>query len=173
MKIGDRRECVITDTSVLINFLAVDRATLLVEHSQIHFFLTDHVRAEVTAHYPEQFARLDAALSDGSLQQLRVESPEELEIFATLALQRRLGAGECAAIAAAVHRGWGIAIDDKAAMKQTARLYPATPVHTTQSIIISLIRLGLLDIAEADSLKTAWETTYRFRLPFKSFGNVL
>lgn len=83
MNTGDRRECVISDTSVLINFLAVDRATLLVEHPQIHFFLTDHVRAEVTAHYPDQCARLDAALSDGSLQQLRVESPEELEIFAT------------------------------------------------------------------------------------------
>lgn len=54
-----------------------------------------------------------------------------------------------------------------------ARLYPATPVHTTRSIIVSLIRLGLLDIAEADSLKIAWETNYRFRLPFKSFGHVL
>lgn len=173
MNTGDRRECVITDTSVLINFLAVDRATLLVEHPQIHFFLTDHVRAEVTVYYPEQFARLDAALRDGSLQQLRVESPEELEIFATVALERRLGAGECAATAAAVHRGWGIAIDDKAAMKQIARLYPATPVHTTQSIIVSLIRLGLLDIAEADRLKTAWETAYRFRLSFRSFGDMV
>jgi predicted nucleic acid-binding protein len=168
-----RRECVIADTSVLVNFLAVDRAGLLLEHPQLHFFITDHVRAEVTEHYPEQFSRLDAILSNGSLQQLRIDTPAELEIFAALTVERRLGSGECAAIAAAVYRGSAIAIDDKAAIRLISRSYPGTPVHTTRSIMVGLIELAVLDVAEADAIKADWEARCRFRLPFESFRNEL
>ena len=62
MNIG-RRECLITDTSVLINVLAIEQATLLLDHPKYEFILTDHVRVEVTEHYPDQFARLDAILA--------------------------------------------------------------------------------------------------------------
>lgn len=167
------RECVITDTSVLINFLAVDRARLLVEHPRLQFFITDHVRSEVTEHYPEQFSRLDAVLSDGSLQQLRIDTEEELEIFAALTVERRLGPGECAAIAAAVYRGWAIAIDDKAATKLISRSYPGTPVHTTRSIMVGLIKSAVLDVTEADAIKEDWKAHHRFRLPLKTFREEL
>lgn len=172
MKVA-RRESVITDTSVLINFLAVDRAELLLEHPQLHFFITDHVRAEVTEHYPEQFSRLDAILSNGSLQQLRIDTKEELEIFAALTVKRRLGAGECAAIAAAVYRRWAIAIDDKAAIKLISRFYPGTPVHTTRSIMVGLIKSAVLDVTAADAIKEDWEAHHRFRLPLKTFREEL
>jgi predicted nucleic acid-binding protein len=172
MGIGER-ECVIADTSVLINFLAVDRASLLVEHPHFQFVLTDHVRGEITEYYPEQFFRLEAILSDGSLRQVTVNTLEELEIFATLNLGRRLGAGECAAIAAAVHRGCRIAIDDKSAIKQVAILYPGVRVETTQSIVVGLIRTGLLTVMSADGLKERWQNDHRFRLPFRSFGELL
>ena len=168
-----RRECVITDTSVLINFLAVDQASLLLDHPHLRFLLTDHVRVEVTEYYPEQFSRLEAILSDGSLQQLTVNTPKELEIFAVLSLERRLGAGECAAIAAAVYRGCRIAIDDKAAIRQVAHLYPEVRVETTQSIVVGLIRTGRLTVAAADELKDRWQNHYRFRLPFRSFRELL
>lgn len=168
-----RRECVITDTSILINFLAVDQASLLLDHPHFQFFLTDHVRVEVTEYYPEQFARLEAILSDGSLQQITVNTPEELEIFAVLSLERRLGAGECAAIAAAVYRGCSIAIDDRAAIKQVAQRYPEVHVETTQSIIVGLIRTGRLTVAAADELKDRWQNYHRFRLPFRSFRELL
>jgi predicted nucleic acid-binding protein len=168
-----RRERVITDTSVPINFLAVDQASLLLDHPHFHFFLTDHVRIEVTEHYPEQFARLEAILSAGSLQQLTVNTPEELGIFAALTLERRLGPGECAAIAAAVYRGCGIAIDDRAAIKQVTRLYPNIRVETTQSIVAGLIKSGHLSVAAADELKDRWQNHYRFRLPIRSFRELL
>jgi predicted nucleic acid-binding protein len=168
-----RRECVITDTSVLINFLAIDQARLLLDHRQYEFILTDHVRVEVTEHYPDQFARLEAILATGSLRQLTVNTPEELEIFATLTLERRLGPGECAAIAAAVYRGCGVAIDDRAAIKQIFGLYPGIRVETTESIMVGLIRAGVLDIAQADQFKTQWENHHRFRLPFRSFREKL
>ncbi len=153
----------------MINFLAIDQARLLLDHPQCEFILTDHVCVEVTEHYPDQFARLEAILETGSLQQLTVNTLEELDIFAALTLEGRLGPGECAAIAAAVCRGFGIAIDDKAAIKQISRLYPETRVETTESIMAGLIRSGVLDIAEADQFKEQWESHHRFRLPFRSF----
>jgi len=168
-----QRQCVITDTSVLINFLAVDQASLLLDHPHFHFFLTDHVRIEVTELYPDQFARLEAILSDGSLQQLTVNTPEELEIFAALTLERRLGPGECAAIAAAVYRGYAIAIDDRAAIKQVIRLFPDLRIETTQSIVVGLIRSGCLSVAAADNLKDRWQNHHRFRLPIRSFRELL
>jgi predicted nucleic acid-binding protein len=167
------RECVIADTSVLINFLAVDQVSLLLEHPRFEFVLTDHVRGEITEYYPEQFSRLESILSNGSLQQLAVNTAEELEIFAALSLERRLGAGECAAIAAAVHRGCRMAIDDKSAIKQVALLYPGVRVETTQSIVVGLIRRGLLTVAAADELKERWQKHHRFRLPFRSFRELL
>ncbi len=162
-----------TDTSVLINFLAVDQTRLLLEHPRYDFMLTDHVRVEITEHYGDQFARLEAILLDGSLPQLTVNTPEELELFATLALQRRLGAGECAAIAAAVYRKCGVAIDDRAAIKHISRFYPDTHIETTQSIVVGLIRFGVLDVHQADHFKEQWQSHYRFRLPFRSFRDIL
>jgi hypothetical protein len=46
-----RRTAVLLDTSVLINFLAVDRVDLLGHHPRYRFLVTEHVRKEVTAHY--------------------------------------------------------------------------------------------------------------------------
>jgi len=52
---------VITDTSVLINFLVLDRAGLLARLSTHRFVVTHHVRAEITTHYHEQLQRLEQA----------------------------------------------------------------------------------------------------------------
>ncbi len=49
------REDAISDTSVLINFLAVGRLDLFVKHPKYRFVITGHVRREVTTHYPEEF----------------------------------------------------------------------------------------------------------------------
>ena len=95
----------VLDTSVLINFLAIDQADLLADHPDYRFLITDHVRVEVTEFYPEQFDRLQKLLRQHAFEQIRVDTPEELEIFSRLIAGRRLGAGESAAVAAAIHRG--------------------------------------------------------------------
>ena len=167
------RDCVILDTSVLINFLAIDQAHLLVDHPKFEFIMTDHVQVEVTEHYFDEFTRLEAMLATPGVKQISVNTPEELEIFGELTLIRRLGSGECAAIAAAIHRGCGIAIDDQAAIKHLSRLYPALRVETTQSLMVGLIKLGVLTITEADGFKERWQVEHRFRLSFHSFRDVL
>jgi predicted nucleic acid-binding protein len=167
------RECALIDTSVLINFLAIDQATLLLLHPRYRFILTEHVRYEVTEFYPEQYARLEAVLMEGAIEQIRVDDPEELEMFAALTILDRFGVGECAAIAAAAHRGCAIAIDDRAASNHVRRAFPAVSLETTQSLVAGLIRAAVLTVTVADGFKDRWERQHRFRLPFASFKDIL
>ena len=64
---------VVTDTSVLVNFLCIDRMDLIARHSHC-FMITEHVMEEITDHYPEQQARLNAVLADGTLEVITVPS---------------------------------------------------------------------------------------------------
>jgi predicted nucleic acid-binding protein len=94
---------IITDTSVLINVLVLDRAGLLTGLSSHRFVVTDHVLAEITAHYHEQLQRLEQAFTDLILQEISVDKLAEVQLFAELT-SKGLGIGECSAIAVAVHR---------------------------------------------------------------------
>lgn len=64
---------VITDTSVLVNFLCIDRMDLIARHPH-RFLITEHVKEEITDHYPEQQTRLNVALADGTLEEVTVPS---------------------------------------------------------------------------------------------------
>ena len=161
------------DTSVLINFLAVDRIDVLARHPGYCFAITDHVRGEVTAHYRDQVDRLNAALVSGSLTETRVEAIEELALFARLISNPRLGTGECAAIAAAVHRNHVLAIDGKAARKAALSLQPALPILDTQALMVSLIRVDILSVQEADAIKDDWANKHSFALKIRSFSDLL
>lgn len=160
---------IITDASVLINFLAVDRTSLFTALKGRRFLVTDHVRDEVTAHYPEQLERLKLALASQEIEEISVTDPAEVQLFAELTLTG-LGVGECSAIAVAAHRNCSLAIDDKTARKRVAERHPELPVLTTESLVILMIREGVLTVADADAMKGDWETHHRFRLPFGSFG---
>jgi len=166
------REIAVSDTSVLINFLAVSRIDLFVHEYQV--LITNHVRREVTLHYPEELARLEEALKSGQLTEIVVATREELETFANLiGSPKRLGAGECAAIAAAIHRNVPITIDDKVAIRHLQNQYPMCKVETTQSLMVRLIRAGAISIGIADQLKSEWENKFRFRLKVSSFAELL
>jgi len=171
MEIHDR-EIAVSDTSVLINFLAVDRVDLLVREYQV--LITNHVRREVTLYYSEELARLEEALDSGQLTEIVVATKEELETFANLiGSPKRLGAGECAAIAAAIHRNVPIAIDDRVAIRHLQNQYSTCKVETTQTLIVKLIRAGAISIGIADHLKSEWENKFRFRLKVSSFAELL
>ena len=160
---------VITDTSVLINFLVLDRAGLLTGLSSHRFVVTDHVRAEITAHYHEQMQRLEHAFTDQILHEISVDKLAEMPLFAELT-SKGLGIGECSAIAVAVHRQLTLAIDDKQAIKKVASLGFNVPILTTQALVVLLIQHGTLSVDEADAMKLEWEKNHRFRLTFSSFS---
>ncbi len=158
----------VLDTSVLVNFLAVDRADLLAMHAGYHFVIVDHVRGEITEHYPDQLARLERALAAELFGESAVDALDP--VFATLVTEGRLGLGECAAIALAASQGVALAIDDKQARKTAQRVAPGVVLESTETVMVALIRQGAIDVANADAIKGRWEAEFRFKLTFRSFG---
>ena len=111
---------VVADTSVLINFLKIDRMDLVGRYPG-RLLATDHVQSELADDYPEQRARYEAAVTGGLLDTCSVTDPAEVSLFGRLGPGVRLGAGECSAIAVALSRGFAIAIDDNRAIKIALR----------------------------------------------------
>ncbi len=168
----DRPAIIVTDASVLINFLRIDRIDLIAGHSHA-FLVTDHVANEVSDRYPNQQRRFASALDSGALTLIPVAATEELRLFASLSATARLGAGECSAIAVAVQRRYTLAIDDRVANRLARRFAPSLHIVTTQDLVVSMIRLNLLDVEEADRIKHEWSDQHRFRLNLDSFGSLL
>jgi predicted nucleic acid-binding protein len=160
---------VITDASVLINFLVLDRVGLLSRLTSVHFVVTEHVRAEITEHFPEQLQRLNVAFETGVIEEISVTDIVEVALFADLT-SKGLGVGECTAIAVAVNRKLTIAIDDKRALKKVARLGYNLEVLGAEQLVVQLIAESVLTIVEADQMKDDWEQNYRFKLSIVSFS---
>jgi len=163
---------VITDTSILINFLVLDQIALLVSLPGKKFVITDHVRAEISDHFPQQLNRIESALADELLEEIKVDDFAELTLFAQLT-GLGLGVGECSAMAVAIHRGHSLAIDDKRAVKKLRKQHSNVPVLTTEDLVVQLIRADLLSVATADAMKLHWEVNHRFLLKFESFDDLL
>jgi predicted nucleic acid-binding protein len=164
---------VVADTSVLINFLRIDRMDLIGRHPQ-RFLATDHVGAEITSSYPEQQERYQSAVASGLLDTCSVVDPEEVALFLKLGPGQQLGAGECSAIAVAIRRRYPIAIDDNRAIKRAIREVGAKlEVVRTTDLMVSLIRAGILDVAAADRIKDDWAQYHRFKIKADSFQELL
>lgn len=168
---NDSSSVVIADTSVLINFLAVDRMDLIERHGCC-FLITNHVRNEVLEHYREQFVRLQTALEQGCLKEISVTDQREVETFGKLT-NTGFGNGECSAIAVAVHRGYTLAIDDKQAVKRAVASFSTINVISTQDLMVSMIKTGLLSTDEADGIKDQWASAHKFLLKISSFSDLV
>lgn len=163
---------IVLDSSVLINFLAVGRLDLLAADTARQYILTGHVVAEITV--PEQQKSLAAAVADGHFvtENISIDSPAG-ELFAALTAERRLGIGECAAIAFACTHRLTLALDDKAARKSALRACPGLTLLGTADLMTLFLRSGLIDLPAADDLKRRWAEKHRFKLPFASFQELL
>lgn len=169
----DGGQTAILDTSVLLNFIVIDRLDLLGAHPTYRFVVTEHVRAEITDHYPDQQTILEEGLRSAVLEEIRVDGEEELKLFAKLIGDGRLGAGESSAIAAACVRGVPVAVDDGRARRRAKSHWPGIVLLGTQSLMVDLVRAGEIDVAAADVIKELWQNEHRFRLPFESFADVI
>jgi predicted nucleic acid-binding protein len=168
----DGRTDAIIESSTLVNFLKVDRADLLASHPAYRFIVVDAVRNEVTKHYAAQVTRLDAALAAGQLfedQPAAATSIAELAAFAAMA-SIKIGVGERAAIAAAKTRGLPLAMDDEWAWKRAGS--GLTRLDTV-SVMVALIKAGVIDVAAADAIKGDWEQNHKFiKRHFSSFAEL-
>lgn len=161
---------VVADASVLINFLKLDRMDLIARHPS-KFLITNHVSDEVIRRYAEQWNRLKTALDNGILEEHPVTDLEDLNMFGRLC--QDVGNGEASAIAFALPRGYALAVDDKKAIRIAARISAALRVIRTQDLFLVLIQEGLIDVQEADDLKSELETKHRFKMPFRSFRDLI
>ena len=167
---------VVTDTSVLVNFLRIDRMDLIGAHPA-SFIVTDHVALEIADTYPDQQARYVAALVAGQIDQQRIDDAAELEMFLRLAKRGRLGAGERSAIAVALNRGCAIAIDDSRAIhraiEEAGVAGNALTILRTQDIMVELIRATFISIEAADAILVDWAVNHHFKLKISSFRDLL
>lgn len=163
---------VAVDTSVLINFLCIDRMDLIggCRHG---FAVTDHVAEEVECHYADERRRLDSAIRSGVLREERVDARILAAVSVSSAASRRLGLGERSAITLAISNGWLLAIDDRRATKEARKISPKLWILTTQDLVVSMIHEDLLTVAEADHIKDTWSTRFRFHLRIDSFADVV
>ncbi|MBC6404383.1 MAG: hypothetical protein GDA41_01385 [Rhodospirillales bacterium] len=168
------QEIIVADTSVLINFLRVDRMDLIGRHPA-SFVATDHAAAEIED--SDQKRRYVAAVSMGHLAECRVEQLDEVRLFARLSRGGRLGSGECSAIAAALKRNYRLAIDDNCAIKhareEAERSGHWLSIVRTQDIVVELIRNRVLTVQQADAMLADWASNHRFRLKIRSFNELL
>ncbi len=152
---------VVLDTSVLINFLLIDRMDLLKRYDH-EFVVTDHVSAEITDYYTTQRLRLIKSISDGILIQETIHRVEEMSIFSTLTALETLGSGECSAIALAVCRGCTLAIDDRRAANQARKISQDIRILRTQDMLASMVTQELLSSREAAAIRETWARKHRF-----------
>lgn len=160
---------VVSDANVLINLMHAGRLDLLAALTPFEFIVPDHVIAEITV--PAQRQMLEMAITRGTLRLESITEPRELAAYAEL--RGIMGSGEAACLAMAEARGWLIASDEKRRFRREvfARLGEGRLV-TTAGLFIMAIRAGVISVEEADHAKEILQR-HRFRLPFKSFRDLL
>lgn len=166
---------VVADTSVIINFLRIDRMDLIGAHPR-PFVVTDHVADEITDSYPEQRARFHAALGAGHITQHRVDDPPRWG--SSCAFLRK----DDLALASALPSQWRCTGDSRwrsttyvRSDGPSGRQAAGNPVSIvrTQDIVVELIRCEALTVEMADAMLVDWASNHRFTLKISSFQELL
>lgn len=153
------------DACVLINFLNVDRISILGELSQYRFWISDAVHDEVI----EQRRGLAIAYRKGIVYREDTPQIEENKVIAELTLS--MGKGEAACLAAAQCRGWMLASDEKGKFKKMAvERIGQERIIGTADILFAAIRNRIITVYQADEIKANLEG-HAFMMPFRSFSD--
>lgn len=160
---------VVVDTSVLINFLLLDRLDLLGALAGLAFLLPREVVLEVRR--DDERAALRRAMKVGWLASTGLHGPEELRRYTEY--RTTLAAGESACLAIAQTRRWFIACDEKGAFRRKATdAVGIQRILTTPGLLLRALKKGLISLKDADHAKTLLEQR-KFRMAFGSFEDLL
>jgi len=141
---------VATDTSLLLNFLRIDRTDILGGLPGFRFHVLNHVVNEVTQE-PEA-SRLQTALAQGHVVEFELTHLDAIADYDTLRLN--LGDGEAATIAAAAHLRWIVGMDEKGrAKREAADRVGDQNLLNTPGILVHAVRVGLLTLGEAEQIR--------------------
>jgi predicted nucleic acid-binding protein len=132
------------DSTVLINFGEANCFELLIEAVGQPRYLLRETELELLSPLTQQALAL--CLVAGTFTLCDLEPPE---LPKWVELSARLGAGEAATIAAAAHRGWSVALDDKTARRRAGDELGSHRVTGTVGILLNAIEIGCLSRADA------------------------
>ncbi len=165
---SERTVVVVTDTTVLVNLIHIDRTEFFARIPDYEFILPEEVFQEVMDE--DQRAALGRAVADNVL---RVETITDVhEIALKIELSARLGQGESACLAIASARGYAVATDDIKAARVATELLGEGRILTTPGLLVLAIRVGLMTVEEADACKRTLESR-RFIMSFGSFREIV
>lgn len=146
----DTEQDVATDTSLLLNFLRIDRIDILGALPGFRFHVLNHVVNEVTQE--PQCLRLQAVLARGELATFELAHLDAIADYDALRLN--LGDGEAATIAAAGHLQWVVGMDEKGRAKREAICRVGEKnLLNTPGILVHAVRTELLALDEAEQVR--------------------
>ncbi len=132
------------DSTVLINFGEANCFELLIQAVNPPRFILREAEIELLTLSTRQ--AVADCVDAGSFTICDLD-PAELPSW--IELSARLGAGEAATIAAAKHRGWSVALDDKTARRYARHELGAHRVSGTVGILLNAIEIACVNRAEA------------------------
>ena len=158
-----------TDACVLINLAHVSRLDLLGQMRDMVFHVPGEVKHEVTE--PDQVKKVEAAIKDGTLRELKIVALEELKLLADYV--EKFGKGESACLAVAIQRRWIIATDETKDRRLSREIAAkGIKVINTPGILLKAIRSEMLSVEAADLIKAELEAR-RFKMSFNSFRELI
>jgi predicted nucleic acid-binding protein len=158
---------IVIDTSVLLNFVRIERVDLL-ECLKTPLLMPADVLTEVTR--AEHRMVVNQAIADGILMVETISAFAEVALFADLARGGRLGPGERATLAVALARGITAAVQDRPAHAELRRRDKQASVVTTEDIVRHAIHAGVIAVPAADALLLEWRARHRFASRLTTFG---
>lgn len=165
----DGRLLVVAESSFLINFLAIHRMDILAGLRQFKFFVLDHVKSEIQ--YPDQQARLQAAVAAGIVSELEITEPPEILLYDEF--RKFLGDGESACLAVAVSRRWVIAADEKGRFRRELfKRLGEEYLLDTPGTLVAAIKGCIISIPEAEELRERLRE-HRFEMDPRPFDELL
>ena len=163
------RIIVVADANILINFLRIGRMDILRGVKAYGFCIPNHVRQEIS--YPAQKEAIDQAIQEGHLIEIALTDLQELRLYA--GYRRRLGDGEAACLAVAMHRRWVLASDEKRILRrEVLEKLGEQYLLNTPGILVKAIREHIVTVEEADRIKDDL-AKHRFVMKIRSFRDFI
>ncbi len=163
---------VVLDACVIINLIHIDALQMLGSFPDYKFIMPPEAYQEVTR--PEQKSVLDKALNENIITQEKITALPELEQYADLRADGRIGKGEAACLALAINRGCYLATDDNqsAVRKYVKPIRESGRLIETPVLIINAIKKGFISVEEADHAKMILEQ-HNYKMKFESFKDMI
>ncbi len=156
------------DASVLINILILNRVAILARLPGYHFVVLDAVEQEIQRQ--EQQVVLADAVNENLIGRAGTATPEELAAFNEH--RKMMGLGEAASLAAAEHRGWMLASDERGVFRRIAcERIGESRILTTPSILSWAVKTGMIRVGELRDATAKLERN-RFRMRPGTFDDL-